>query len=385
MILGDAGRRVPRRRRHPHGSEHRAGRDDRGLPGDRRRRRRAVERLPRSAGADWTTARARRRALPHVRSGHLRDRRRRELPRPDLGRQRRLSSTGRMPTPQGAHLGRQLAGSRAAVRRAARLLHAALRRASCRCSATRNGPTDCVLRGSLAAGRLIGFHLADEGRRLVGAVVHGQSADVAVELEELIRRRGRRRRPGHGSCDDEPAAGRRGCRNLGRRQARSVRRMTAVDPARLTIDTIRTLAMDAVQQANAGHPGTAMALAPLAYLLYREVMHHNPANPHWPDRDRFVLSAGHACILQYAALHLVGLRPLARGAEALPPVGVAHAGPPRGAPHAGNRGDDRPARPGLRERRRLRDRRALPRRALQPPATTRSSTTASTRSAPTAT
>jgi transketolase len=73
-----------------------------------------------------------------------------------------------------------------------------------------------------------------------------------------------------------------------------------------SIDTIRTLSMDAVQQANAGHPGTAMALAPLAYLLYREVMRHNPANPHWPDRDRFVLSAGHACILQYTALHLSG-------------------------------------------------------------------------------
>ncbi|HET7648379.1 MAG TPA: transketolase [Gaiellaceae bacterium] len=73
-----------------------------------------------------------------------------------------------------------------------------------------------------------------------------------------------------------------------------------------SIDTIRTLAMDSVQQANAGHPGTAMSLAPLAYLLYREVMNHNPANPHWPNRDRFVLSAGHACILQYAALHLAG-------------------------------------------------------------------------------
>jgi transketolase len=73
-----------------------------------------------------------------------------------------------------------------------------------------------------------------------------------------------------------------------------------------SIDTIRTLAMDSVQQANAGHPGTAMALAPLAYLLYREVMRHSPASPHWPDRDRFVLSAGHACILQYATLHLAG-------------------------------------------------------------------------------
>ncbi len=64
--------------------------------------------------------------------------------------------------------------------------------------------------------------------------------------------------------------------------------------------------MDAVQQANAGHPGTAMALAPLAYLIYTRHLRHNPADPNWPDRDRFVLSAGHACILQYAALHLTG-------------------------------------------------------------------------------
>jgi transketolase len=64
--------------------------------------------------------------------------------------------------------------------------------------------------------------------------------------------------------------------------------------------------MDAVQKANAGHPGTAMALAPLAYLLYRDVMRHSPRNPAWPGRDRFILSAGHACMLQYAALHLAG-------------------------------------------------------------------------------
>jgi transketolase len=80
----------------------------------------------------------------------------------------------------------------------------------------------------------------------------------------------------------------------------------AADPRTQTIDTIRALAMDAVQQANAGHPGTAMALAPLAYLLYRDVMRHNPADPDWSGRDRFILSAGHACMLQYAALHLAG-------------------------------------------------------------------------------
>jgi transketolase len=78
------------------------------------------------------------------------------------------------------------------------------------------------------------------------------------------------------------------------------------DIEQLSIDTIRTLSMDAVQQANAGHPGTAMALAPLAYLLYTEVMRHNPANPQWANRDRFILSAGHACVLQYSALHLSG-------------------------------------------------------------------------------
>jgi transketolase len=82
--------------------------------------------------------------------------------------------------------------------------------------------------------------------------------------------------------------------------------LAKTDVEQLSIDTIRTLSMDAVQKANAGHPGTAMALAPLAYLLYREVMRHNPANPHWPNRDRFVLSAGHACILQYTTLHLAG-------------------------------------------------------------------------------
>ncbi len=74
----------------------------------------------------------------------------------------------------------------------------------------------------------------------------------------------------------------------------------------LSIDTIRTLSMDAVQKANAGHPGTAMALAPLAYLLYTETLRHNPENSHWQNRDRFVLSAGHACVLQYSALHLTG-------------------------------------------------------------------------------
>jgi transketolase len=75
---------------------------------------------------------------------------------------------------------------------------------------------------------------------------------------------------------------------------------------KLSIDTIRALSMDGVQKAGAGHPGTAMALAPIAYTLYRNVMRHNPVDPDWPGRDRFILSAGHACILQYSTLHLCG-------------------------------------------------------------------------------
>jgi transketolase len=75
---------------------------------------------------------------------------------------------------------------------------------------------------------------------------------------------------------------------------------------KLCIDTIRTLSMDAVQKANSGHPGTPMALAPIAYVLYTRVMRHNPQNANWWDRDRFVLSAGHASMLLYSMLYLTG-------------------------------------------------------------------------------
>ena len=78
------------------------------------------------------------------------------------------------------------------------------------------------------------------------------------------------------------------------------------DVTQLSIDTIRTLAIDAVQAANSGHPGMPMGCAPLAHLLFTEVMRHDPARPDWPDRDRFVLSAGHGSMLLYAALHLTG-------------------------------------------------------------------------------
>lgn len=78
----------------------------------------------------------------------------------------------------------------------------------------------------------------------------------------------------------------------------------------LAINTIRTLSMDAVQEANSGHPGTPMALAPVAYVLWNKVMNYDPANPHWPNRDRFVLSCGHASMLIYSMLHLAGVKEL---------------------------------------------------------------------------
>lgn len=74
----------------------------------------------------------------------------------------------------------------------------------------------------------------------------------------------------------------------------------------LGIDTVRILSADAVQKANSGHPGTAMALAPVGHVLWKKFLNYNPKNPDWANRDRFILSAGHACILQYNFLHLVG-------------------------------------------------------------------------------
>ncbi len=74
------------------------------------------------------------------------------------------------------------------------------------------------------------------------------------------------------------------------------------------IDTVRVLSADAVQKANSGHPGTPMALSPLGHILWSEVMKYNPQNPEWVNRDRFVLSCGHACMLQYSYLHLTGYK-----------------------------------------------------------------------------
>jgi transketolase len=82
--------------------------------------------------------------------------------------------------------------------------------------------------------------------------------------------------------------------------------MTDADIEQLGINVIRGLSMDGPQKANSGHPGTAMALAPLAHVLWTRIINHDPSDPQWPDRDRFVLSNGHACILLYSMLFLTG-------------------------------------------------------------------------------
>jgi transketolase len=91
----------------------------------------------------------------------------------------------------------------------------------------------------------------------------------------------------------------------------------------LSINTIRTLSMDGVQAANSGHPGTPMALAPVAYLLYNEVMRYDPAQPAWPNRDRFILSCGHASMLLYSVLHLAGVKQLGANGQPLEELAVS--------------------------------------------------------------
>ena len=82
--------------------------------------------------------------------------------------------------------------------------------------------------------------------------------------------------------------------------------MADIELDNLCINTIRFLAADTVQRANSGHPGTPMGAAPMAYVLWDRFLKHNPGDPQWPDRDRFILSPGHASALLYSLLHLSG-------------------------------------------------------------------------------
>ena len=147
----------------------------------------------------------------------------------------------------------------------------------------------------------------------------------------------------------------------------------------LTINTIRTLALDAVEKAASGHPGTPMAMAPVGYTLWSRFLRYDPDRPDWPNRDRFVLSVGHASLLLYSLLHLAGVREIdadgrhtGRPAVSLDDIKQFRQldsrtpGPSRISRDHRRRSDHRPARPGLRERGRHGDRRALARRAFQP-------------------
>ena len=134
----------------------------------------------------------------------------------------------------------------------------------------------------------------------------------------------------------------------------------------LAIDTIRTLAIDGVQKANSGHPGAPMGAAPMAYMLWTRFLRHAPDPPRLAG-PRPVRPVGRPRLdAPLLAPPPDRLRGVARRPEVVPPVGLEDAGPPRVRPHAGRRGDDRTARPGLRERRRDGDRRAPPRARVQP-------------------
>src|ERR671934_3141662 len=86
---------------------------------------------------------------------------------------------------------------------------------------------------------------------------------------------------------------------------------------RLAIDTIRTLSIDGVQKAKSGHPGAPMGAAPMAYVLWTRFLRHAPSDPAWANRDRFVLSAGHASMLLYSLLHLTGVKTVNKKYETL--------------------------------------------------------------------
>src|SRR5262249_15864483 len=108
-----------------------------------------------------------------------------------------------------------------------------------------------------------------------------------------------------------PGSGAQAVGVWGKHGERSMADKAKLDDAQLDqlcINTIRTLSMDAVQAANSGHPGTPMALAPVAYVLWQRFLRFDPADPIWPNRDRFVLSNGHASMLLYSLLHLTGVR-----------------------------------------------------------------------------
>ena len=134
----------------------------------------------------------------------------------------------------------------------------------------------------------------------------------------------------------------------------------------LCINTMRFLSVDAVQKANSGHPGMPLGAAPMAYVLWTGLLQHDPRNPVWFDRDRFVLSAGHGSMLLYSLLHLTGYDLSLDDLKQFRQWG-SNAGPSRAWAYSWRRSHHRTARTGLRKRRRHGNRRSATRRTLQPP------------------
>ena len=132
----------------------------------------------------------------------------------------------------------------------------------------------------------------------------------------------------------------------------------------LCINTIRTLTIDAVQKAKSGHPGLPLGAAPMAYVLWTKFMRYNPRNPKWENRDRFLLSAGHGCMLLYSLLYLTGYDLALDDLKNFRQWGSKNSGPSRIRLDAGRRDYDRPAGPGLCQRCRHGDGRGAPRRKI---------------------
>ena len=133
-----------------------------------------------------------------------------------------------------------------------------------------------------------------------------------------------------------------------------------------TVNVLRALAMDAVQKANSGHPGMPMGMAEIAEVLWRRHLRHNPANPDWVDRDRFVLSNGHGSMLLYALLHLTGYDLSIDELKRFRQLAFEDPGPSGIRRDAGRRDDHRPARPGHRQCCRHGDRGEAARGRVQP-------------------
>ncbi len=177
-----------------------------------------------------------------------------------------------------------------------------------RCWLSRTATSRSPARTRDTCGMTLTFPLLDRARRVLWLVTGAEKAPMLARLRARDRAipAGRVRDATRATifCDRAaPATGR-----IAGSTVTEATMAAAQDLDLLCVNTIRTLSIDAVQAANSGHPGTPMALAPLAYTLWNRVLRFDPQDPIWPNRDRFVLSNGHASMLLWSVLHLTGTR-----------------------------------------------------------------------------